>query len=169
MEAEAEAAALQATACGFTPVNPNLEDWILESDGDQTWGKFRQESLILLSQQYHDSIVEVYVPPHKNKLALSKGGRRDSAMAGNPRFYGPASILISIRTQDKGQNDCHCVVVLHHSRASLSKMWGGTMDFLFPWVSVWARVGKKRIIHFSIFNLHSLNVCSSHGIVIWFT
>lgn len=72
VETQAQDAALQATACGFTPANPNLEDLIQKSDGDQTWGKFRQASLILLSQQHCESVVEVYVPPHKNKLALSK-------------------------------------------------------------------------------------------------
>lgn len=50
----------------------HFEDLILKSDADQTWGKFRQASLVLLSQQHHDSVVEVYVPARKNKLALSK-------------------------------------------------------------------------------------------------
>lgn len=71
---ETEAAAFQSStciACGYIPMNPNLkvkylstnssdEDLMPESDADQTWGKFRQASLVLLSLQLHcDNLVDV--------------------------------------------------------------------------------------------------------------
>lgn len=116
-------------ACGYIPVNPKLkvkylctnssdEDFKPVSDADQTWGKFRQVSLVLLSLQLRSDN-----GCRKPRLLVFLCARRNLLCQNSCPSKGD-------KKQDKKHNYWHCVIVLYDSRASSTGFcWDVSLDF----------------------------------------